>query len=120
MDQVTLVKSEYRANQWSNIINACQSSGQTVVSWCADNGVNIKSYYYWLKKLRLRAINQQELPVAKAVEAPVSFSKLKVRSPLPNTQAAVIIHLPGATLEVQEGISQQTVEAVLLALKNIC
>ena len=41
-------------------------------------------------------------------------------SPLPDTKAAVIIHLPNATLEVNEGASQQTVQAVLLALQNVC
>ncbi|MBQ1241560.1 MAG: IS66 family insertion sequence element accessory protein TnpB, partial [Lachnospiraceae bacterium] len=53
-------------------------------------------------------------------EKPVTFKKLEVTSPLPNTQAAVIIRLPNATLEINEGASQQTVQAVLLALQSVC
>lgn len=120
MDQVSVAKSEFRIQQWTNIIQSCQSSGQTVVSWCAENGINIKTYYYWLRKLRLKTLSDQKLPVEKSMESPVSFSKLEIQTPLPNTQAAVIVHLPGATLEIQNGASRQTVEAVLLALKSIC
>lgn len=48
------------------------------------------------------------------------FKQLEVQSPVPNTQAAVIIRLNGATVEVNEGTSQQTIQAVLLALQNVC
>lgn len=57
MDQVTFVKSEFRLQQWSRIISNCQSSGQTVVSWCKENGINIKTYYYWLRKQLLFSNN---------------------------------------------------------------
>lgn len=120
MDQVTATKNEFRREQWSRIIQECQNSGQTVVSWCEQNGVNIKSYYYWLRKLRISSMEQAALPVTVSPEKPVSFQKLKVQTPVPDTQAAVIIHLPAATLEIRNGASQQTVEAVLLALKTIC
>lgn len=120
MDQVTLVKSEFRLQQWSDIIKNCQSSGQTVVSWCKENGINIKTYYYWLRKLRLHMMNEQSLSAVGQEESPPCFKKLDVQAPVPSTQAAVIIHLPAVTLEIQNGASQQTVEAVLLALKSIC
>lgn len=120
MDQVTITKNEFRKQQWSKTIQACQSSGQTVVSWCEENGINIKSYYYWLRKLRIDALEETSLPVPLQEEAPTIFKKLEVTSPLPNTQAAVIIRLPNATLEINEGASQQTVQAVLLALQSVC
>jgi hypothetical protein len=44
------MKNRYRLQQWTEIIRDCRSSGQTVVRWCADHEVNVKSYYYWLKK----------------------------------------------------------------------
>ena len=48
------------------------------------------------------------------------FKKLEVTTPVGNTKAAVIIHLGGATVEISEGASQQTIQAVLLALQSIC
>lgn len=50
MDQVTLVKNQVRAQSWYKLIGECQSSGQIVVSWCKENDINIKTYYYWLRK----------------------------------------------------------------------
>lgn len=120
MDQVTLAKSEFRAKQWASIIKECQNSGQTIVSWCEEHQVSIKSYYYWLRKLRLRELESTELTVPQASKKPVTFKKLAVTASLPNVQAAVIIRLPNATLEINEGASQQTIQAVLLALQSVC
>lgn len=121
MDQVTLVKNQMRTRNWQELIQARQDSGQTVVSWCRENNVNIKTYYYWLRKLRQQKIAKQELPVPLEVpEKPVVFKQLEVHTPVAGTQAAVIIRLPSATVEVAEGTSQATVEAVLLALRCLC
>lgn len=62
----------------------------------------------------------ENLPTVTEESKPVPFKKLEVTVPVPNTLAAIIIHLPSATVEVREGTSRQTVEAVLLALRNIC
>lgn len=121
MDQVILVKNQMRARNWQKLIRARQDSGQTVVSRCRENNVNIKTYYYWLRKLRQQEIVKQELPVPMETPGkPVVFKQLEVQTPVAGTQAAVIIRLPSATVEVAEGTSQATVEAVLLALRCLC
>lgn len=89
-----------------------------VDDWCEANGVTHHAYYYWLRKVRKAAC--QDLSVTSEMEASTHFKQLEVQAPAANTQAAVIIHLPSATLEIQNGATQQTVEAVLLALKSIC
>ena len=118
MDQVTLVKNQYRLEQWTKLIQECQSSGMRVDDWCEANGVTHHAYYYWLRKVRQAAC--QNLPVVNSCKEPTTFKRLEVQSPATGTQAAVIIHLSAATLEIQNGASQQTVEAVLLALKTLC
>ena len=118
MDQVTLVKNQYLLEQWTRLIQDCQSSGMRVDDWCEANGVTHHAYYYWLRKVRKAAC--QDLSVTSEMESSTHFKQLEVQVPTANTQAAVIIHLPSATLEIQNGATQQTVEAVLLALKSIC
>ena len=120
MDQVTLVKNQMRAENWRTLIEACQQSGQTVVNWCGQNNINIKTYYYWLRKLRTLELESKELPVPVPEEKPIAFKKLEVQTPVANTQAAVIIRLSNATVEITEGTSQQTIQAVLLALQSVC
>lgn len=118
MDKVTQVKTHLRLEQWKKIISECQNSGMPVRSWCEQNGFKEQSYYYYLKKIREQAI--KGLPVSMKEEKSVVFQKLEVQPPVQNTKAAVIICLPNAVLETNEGASQQTVQAVLLALQNIC
>lgn len=122
MDQVTNFKNNYRAEHWAGLIHECQESGQTVVSWCYEHEINIKSYYYWLRKLRLASLNRADsLPCTlNSTTDTVAFKKLEVMAPLPDTKAAVIIRMNGATVEVNEGASLQTVQAVLLALHSLC
>lgn len=120
MDQVTQAKTLFRIEQWKKIIADCQDSGLSVKTWCNQNGFKEQSYYYYLKKIREQEIKNLPVKVPEVKEEPVVFQKLEVKTPVSNTQAAVVIHLPSASLEIQNGATRQTVEAVLLALKNIC
>lgn len=120
MDRVTQVKVQFHREQWKKLIAECQTSGLPVKTWCNQNGFKEQSYYYYLKKIREQEIENLPVPVEAPAKKPVVFKKLEVQPPLSDTQTSIIIHLPSATLEVREGTSQQTVEAVLLALKNIC
>ena len=124
MDKIANVKSQLRLQQWAQVIADCQASDMTVVSWCEANNINIKSYYYWLRKVRNHTLEQmpeltENLPVP-AEDEPVTFKRLDVQTPVPALSAAVIIRLPNATVEVSEGTSQQTVQAVLMALQAVC
>lgn len=124
MDKIANVKSQLRLQQWAKIIADCQASDMTVVAWCEANNINIKSYYYWLRKVRNHTLEHmpqltENLPVP-TEDDPVTFKRLDVQTPVPEAAAAVIIRLPNATVEVNEGTSQQTVQAVLTALQAVC
>ncbi len=123
MDQVTQAKTELRLQSWSELITECQSSCMTVKAWCELHDVNVKSYYYWLRKIRKLSLENSPVPTGSLPtkpEEPVKFRKLEVQSPVSGMQAAVVIRLPQASVEVAAGTDQQTLEAVLLALRCIC
>ncbi len=48
---------------WSGRIAECRSSGKTVKAWCEAEGVSIKTYYYWEKRIIAEASQQANLPV---------------------------------------------------------
>lgn len=98
MDQVTLAKNQMRSENWRSLISACQQSGQTIVNWCHENGINTKTYYYWLQKLRKQELSSKELPIPVSENKPVVFRHLGVKTPIERTWAAVTIHLPSATI----------------------
>ncbi len=115
MDKITDAKTEFRLKQWSKIIQTCQTSGMTVVGWCSQNDIKIKSYYYWLKRVRALACETGALEPQKMEQqiVPVAFRQAK-------TSAAVTIHLSSICVDISDGTSRETIEAVLSALKTIC
>lgn len=53
---ITAVKQEVRMRGWADQIKAQQASGKTVQKWCEENGINPKTYYYHLRKLREKCV----------------------------------------------------------------
>lgn len=121
MDQVTAVRKRLSLERWKLIITECRSSGRPVSRWCKENGICEQTYFRYLKKLReleLDKIPDSLMPVPD--EKPASFKKLEVQTPASGNRTAVIIRLNNAVIEVSEGTSQQTIQAVLLALQSVC
>jgi len=119
MDKVTYVKNKFRQEQWEKLIAQCQSSGLKVDDWCMENKISRHAYYYWLRKIRKKAC-EEILPAIPKQESQVAFAKVEIQQQQSNSMASVILHLPSATLEIYNGTNRQTIEAVLMALKNIC
>ena len=53
---ITAVKQEVQLRDWAARIAAQQASGMSVQKWCAENGINPKTYYYHLRKLREKCV----------------------------------------------------------------
>lgn len=49
MDQQTHI---VRMEQWAPIIKECCASGLSKRAWCKQNGIGIKQFYYWQRKIR--------------------------------------------------------------------
>ena len=52
MDKISRIKTDLLMREWAEMVQECQSSGLTVKEWCINNDVNIKTYYYSLKRVR--------------------------------------------------------------------
>lgn len=52
MDEIAIVKKQVQKAEWTEKIRKCSESGLTVSEWCRENGINLKTYYYHLRKLR--------------------------------------------------------------------
>ena len=66
---------EIRHMNWMNIITQCKNrtENMTAKQWLAGNGISDKSYYYWLRKIRLEVYEQLNvLSVTQSTE--VSFA----------------------------------------------
>lgn len=104
--------------QWEKLINDRQNSGLQVDEWCEKNQISRHAYYYWLRKIRKKAC-ESILPAISKQNTSVSFAKVELQAQQ-SSAAAITVRLQSATIEVMDGTSPQTIEAVLTALKNIC
>jgi hypothetical protein len=75
--QTSLVAKQVRLQNWSVMINDCQSrpSDMSVDDWCRQNNITKANYYYRLRKVREALLEQVdhiqfiELPVPKNVDS---------------------------------------------------
>mgnify|MGYP001020425896 CR=1 FL=1 len=92
MDIVSETKADYRLRQWTKIIQECQASDLTVTAWCTHNNIGIKSYYYWLRKIRLKACQSIESK-APAMKQEIVPLQLNSQPDSGSIQPAITIHL---------------------------
>ena len=50
MNEIAKVKKEVKLSKWAEMIQQRNESGLTVADWCRQNGINLKTYYYRLKR----------------------------------------------------------------------
>ena len=60
MNEIARVKKEIRLAQWAEMVRQRNESGLTVTDWCKENGINLKTYYYRLKRIRQAVCNEIE------------------------------------------------------------
>ena len=105
MDRIMEIKNKVRINEWSDMVMACRRSGLTVQQWCNSTGINIKTYYYRLRKVR---------------EAVCEETHDNVRIPL-NTgnsvTSSIKINTGNLNLELPETIPSATLVSLIEALK---
>jgi hypothetical protein len=74
---ITTVKRDIQLQEWSEQIKAQQESGMTVTAYCAQNGINIKTYYYHLRKVREHFMESEPAIVPVSVPRPNSDIRIE-------------------------------------------
>ena len=96
MEDILQVREEYRLQQWGQIVQQCRESGMSNRDFCRQNGITEKTYYYWLRKLRMAGASK-ESPRLVELERPDSArDRIHIRfrdaeMPLPSGAGAGVI-----------------------------
>ena len=115
---------------WLDVIRQCRASGLTNQIWCEQHDISLKSYYYWLSKIRKLAL--EELPRKKngihmctdqqstaLTESPAEFAELSLPDRnISRSTPAAILHIRSITVELYEGTSAQMLENILKAVQS--
>nr|DAV39029.1 MAG TPA: transposase [Caudoviricetes sp.] len=108
---------EYCLSQWLPVIKECKASDMTVKSWCQQNNVNEKQFYYWQRQLR--TIARQSLPVTTQQSQFVPIS-------LPNKPTysegfipTMVIRVGHTAIELSEQVQPELLSSILKVLADV-
>ena len=109
------LKHDVVAERWSMLIKERLESGMTVREWCHDRNIKESRYYYWLRILRRKAVeNTEQTPqISLFVELPAGICQEQFPA-----SAAAVIRKGNITVEVTESASAGFIAKVMEALAN--
>ena len=91
-------KRTARIIEWRQLIHARQQSGQSVRTWCLQNGIRENSYYYWLRIIREEALCEAENKSGALVR--VEPEKLAIETVSPQfSSGGIVIRANGVKAE---------------------
>ena len=95
----------------------CRSSGKSIAAWCEENGINIKTYYFWRKRVwdketqTLIPVGQNQLPKPQAVQ----FAQVNLGTDS-FSDADIVIRNNTWTVEIRNSASPGLLSTVLQAV----
>lgn len=130
MDISTLTPDkQVKLQYWLDVIRQCRASGLTNQAWCEQHAVSLKSYYYWIAKIRKLAL--EELPrkihgcrtvmeqTALMPDAAPEFAEVSLRDKQNSCAApAAVLHTGTVTVELFEDTPRELLEAILKAVRS--
>ncbi len=120
MDQLTIATDRCRNELWLERIRECRTSGMTVVNWCASNDINIKSYYYWLRKLKREAFELLPAKQNQALPAISETSFAEISQQVRKNSSVIRVSLNDIVIEIPDGADSATISDVLCAVRKLC
>lgn len=130
MDISTLTPDkQVKLQYWLDVIRQCRASGLTNQAWCEQHDDSLKSYYYWIAKIRKLAL--EELPrknhgyrpameqTALVPDTAPGFTELSLRGRRDcSTAPAAVLHTSTVTVELFEDTPCELLEAILKAVQS--
>ena len=109
------LKHDMTAKRWAMLIKERRESGMTVREWCHDRNIKESRYYYWLRILRRKAVeNTEQTPqISPFVELPAGICQEQLPA-----SAAAVIRKGNITIEVTESAPAGFIQKIMEALAN--
>ena len=93
---------------WAGRISECRNSGQSIKTWCKENGIREPTYYKWRRRL---------FEMARVQQAP-RFAEVTPAQPVRSGNVAVTVRIAGVEADIHNSADATTVETVLRILKS--
>ena len=95
----------------------CRSSGKSIAAWCEENGINIKTYYFWQKRVwdketqTLIPVEKNQLSQTQAVQ----FAQVNLGMDS-SSDPDIVIRNDTWTVEIRNSASPVLLSTVLQAV----
>ncbi len=111
-------KHESYINVWRERVMVCRSSGKTIADWCEENGINLKTYYYWQKRVWDKEIMDlsPETKTKLLESRSVQFAQVNLGPIDPISDADIVIRKDAWTVEIRNTASPNLLSTVLEAV----
>ena len=121
--------SEIRLAQWEQIVLEGNQASVTKREWCRQNGISEKSFFYWQRKIRLKALGAKNtasaiVPVPAADSSRPTFVELPFpdgpddKKPDTNVLPEVMIQVNGCKVFVTASVQESTLQTVMKVIRN--
>ena len=99
------IRSQNNLEIWAQRVKDCRSSGLPIRQWCEENGIVPNTYFRWQKKVFNATCSEQN-------------KFYEVTMPRITGGIAVSIEMGGISAEIHHGADEETILAVLRAMKS--
>lgn len=107
------ITRQYRLEKWSQIICNRTESGLSVRAFCQREGINQKSYYYWLRIIRISACQ------ALTTSTNVSFAPLEVAAQPLAVPSKITIHYGKLSMDVYDATSEALLKNTFRIIQQV-
>ena len=122
-------KSSYqiRANEWASLIQNQLSSNMSKSAWCRENGINLRQFFYWQRRLRNHIIDtaskQSLTPSASFCELSIPNETLspapQIATPSVSPSSDLIIEINGCRVHIGDSVSKKALQSVIEVLRYV-
>lgn len=119
MDKIT---HKVRCEQWTNIINECLTSGMSKTTWCREDGISDKSFFYWQRILReeayLSTLENTLTPAVKENSVPTTTDFVEIKMTDHTSSSAspfkpdVVIRRGSVSIEISNKATEELLNKV--------
>ena len=123
MGRIREIKKQVRHKEWAAMVSDCQASGKKVEEWCAENSINVSTYYKRLNVLRSELIDEAEKQSIVPVSVSASIAnEADTDTAIPNAAGSsedkIIMRKDGIEITMPKSISEDTIFVLLKGLKQ--
>ena len=98
--------------EWRIRIRECRNSGQTVKSWCKENGVSTQNFYRWQKIIWESETSEQRIaPISSGSVQFAEIPEIEVKEE--EKQAGIVLHKGEWEIELQNNANLELVYHVI-------